>query len=113
MRALDSGGRTRAGNFVLAGEGALHRTLASLLVVAITRGVRAMTLMRFDPFRELDRFTEQVLGGTRTHLMMLVEAYRRGDEACVHVDLPGVGSDGRRTSLGAWRSSAPTTASSA
>ncbi|MFJ8957780.1 Hsp20/alpha crystallin family protein [Lentzea sp. NPDC102401] len=49
-----------------------------------------MTLMRSDPFRELDRFTEQVFGGTRTRSIMPVEAYRRGDEVCVHVDLPGV-----------------------
>jgi HSP20 family protein len=40
-----------------------------------------MALMRFDPFRELDRFTEQMLGGTRTRSMMPVDAYRRGDEA--------------------------------
>ena len=49
-----------------------------------------MTLMRFDPFRELDRVTEQVFGGARTRSTMPIEAYRRGDEVFVHVDLPGV-----------------------
>ncbi|HEX8870774.1 MAG TPA: Hsp20/alpha crystallin family protein [Lentzea sp.] len=52
-----------------------------------------MTLMRFDPFRELDRFTGQVLGGARTRTMMPIEAYRRGDEVYVHLDLPGVAPD--------------------
>jgi HSP20 family protein len=52
-----------------------------------------MTLMRFDPFRELDRATEQMFGGTRTRSTMPIEAYRRGDEVYVHVDLPGVDPD--------------------
>lgn len=47
-----------------------------------------MTLMRFDPFRELDRLSERVLaGGTRT---MPTEAYRRDDEFFVLLDVPGV-----------------------
>jgi hypothetical protein len=33
-----------------------------------------MTLMRFDPFRELDRFTEQVLTGNRVSRTMPMEA---------------------------------------
>jgi HSP20 family protein len=47
-----------------------------------------MTLMRFDPFRELDRLTERVLpGGVRA---MPTEAFRRGDQFFVLLDVPGV-----------------------
>lgn len=48
-----------------------------------------MTLMRFDPFRQLDRLSEQVLGGARPYLTMPMEAFRRDDELCVAIDLPG------------------------
>lgn len=46
-------------------------------------------LMRFDPFRELDRLTEQVWRTARVPVMPL-DAYRQGDHVVVHVDLPGV-----------------------
>jgi HSP20 family protein len=49
-----------------------------------------MTLMRFDPFREWDRFNEQLLGGGRAMRTMPMEAWRRGDEFHVAMDLPGV-----------------------
>ena len=50
-----------------------------------------MTLIRFDPFRELDRVTEQVLGGVRAlRTTLAMDAYRRGDQFLVEVDLPGV-----------------------
>jgi HSP20 family protein len=49
-----------------------------------------MVLMRYDPFRELDRFTEQVMGANRAGRVMPVEAYRRGDHFFIHIDLPGV-----------------------
>ncbi|WP_435581942.1 Hsp20/alpha crystallin family protein [Amycolatopsis thermoflava] len=49
-----------------------------------------MTLMRFDPFRELDRLSEQVMAGTRAARTMPMEAFRRGDEFVVALDLPGV-----------------------
>jgi HSP20 family protein len=49
-----------------------------------------MTLMRFDPFRELDRWTEQALAGARTARAMPMEALRRGDTFIVALDLPGV-----------------------
>ena len=51
-----------------------------------------MTLMRFDPFRELDRLSEQMMGG-RGPRTMLMEAWRRKDEFFVYVDLPGVDRD--------------------
>lgn len=50
-------------------------------------------LMRSDPFRELDRLTQQLLGttGTRTRpTMMLMDAWRDGDTFHVEFDLPGV-----------------------
>ena len=47
-------------------------------------------LMRFDPFRELDRLTEQVTGAARTGRSFPMDAYRRGDQFIVEFDLPGV-----------------------
>jgi HSP20 family protein len=47
-----------------------------------------MALMRFDPFRELDRLNERVLTGTMR--AMPTEAFRRGDEFFVLLDIPGV-----------------------
>jgi HSP20 family protein len=51
-------------------------------------------LMRTDPFRELDRLTQQVLGnlpGTSSRpTAMPMDAYRVGDEFVVAFDLPGV-----------------------
>jgi HSP20 family protein len=49
-----------------------------------------MTLMRFDPFRDLERLTEQALGGGRGPRAMPMEAFRRGDRFVVALDLPGV-----------------------
>ena len=46
-------------------------------------------LMRFDPFRELDRLANGNLG-TGTKPSMPMDAYRRGSEFVVHFDLPGV-----------------------
>ena len=50
-----------------------------------------MTLMRFDPFRELDRLTERTI--SRAARTMPMEALRRGDEFAVYLDLPGVNPD--------------------
>lgn len=47
-------------------------------------------LMRTDPFRDLDRFTQQVLGTPARPAAMPIDAYRRGDEFVVELDLPGV-----------------------
>ena len=52
-----------------------------------------MMLMRTDPFRELDRLTQQVFGqqGTWSRpAVMPMEAYRQGEQFVVHFDLPGV-----------------------
>ena len=53
-----------------------------------------MTLMRFDPFRELDRLTEQAFSvAARASRSMPMEALRRGDEFFVYLDMPGVRQD--------------------
>jgi HSP20 family protein len=49
--------------------------------------------MRFDPLRELDRWTEQALAGARTVRTMPMEALRRGDLFIVALDLPGVSQE--------------------
>ena len=53
-------------------------------------------LMRTDPFRELDRLSQQFFGanGTATRpAAMPLDAYRFGNEYVVHFDLPGVSPD--------------------
>ena len=47
-------------------------------------------LMRFDPFRDLDRFTQQFTGSRQ---WMPMDAYRKDDHVYVHFDLPGVDPD--------------------
>jgi len=49
-------------------------------------------LMRFEPFRAFDRVTDELLNPSRAR-QMPVDAYRRGDEFKVHLDLPGVHPD--------------------
>jgi HSP20 family protein len=44
-------------------------------------------LMRFDPFRELDRWAEQARQATSS---MVMDAVRHGDQVFVNFDLPGV-----------------------
>jgi HSP20 family protein len=57
------------------------------------KGGRAMTVIRFDPFQEFDRFSRQMLGTGRGPRSMPMEAYRRGDQFFIHLDLPGVAPD--------------------
>jgi HSP20 family protein len=45
-------------------------------------------LMRFDPFRELDRLAQAPWGGSRP--VMPMDAYRRNGDFVVQFDLPGV-----------------------
>ncbi|MGW5454652.1 Hsp20/alpha crystallin family protein [Nocardia sp. NPDC003979] len=47
-------------------------------------------LMRTDPFRDLDRFTQQVLGTAARPTVMPMDAWREGDEFVVEFDLPGI-----------------------
>ncbi|MFE7842633.1 Hsp20/alpha crystallin family protein [Streptomyces sp. NPDC057474] len=52
-------------------------------------------LMRTDPFRELDRMAQQLMGpGTWSKpSVMPMDAYREGDEYVVAFDIPGVTAD--------------------
>jgi len=51
-------------------------------------------VLRFDPFRDLDRMTEQLLGvpagSARAPRFMPMDLYRSGDHYVLHADLPGV-----------------------
>jgi HSP20 family protein len=46
-------------------------------------------LVRFDPYREVDRMTGEFFRPTRPWQMPM-DAYRRGGEFVVHLDVPGV-----------------------
>lgn len=46
-------------------------------------------LMRFDPFRDVERWFQQLSGGTHAPVAPL-DAYRRGDHWLVSFDLPGI-----------------------
>ena len=50
-------------------------------------------LMRTDPFRELDRLTQQVLGTTARPAFMPMDAWRSGDVFHIEFDLPGVSTE--------------------
>ena len=47
-------------------------------------------LLRFDPFRDFDRLTEQLLGDARTARPMPMDVYRSGDHYVLHFDVPGI-----------------------
>jgi HSP20 family protein len=47
-------------------------------------------LMRTDPFRDLDRFTQQVLGTAARPAVMPMDAWREGEQFVVEFDLPGI-----------------------
>ena len=44
----------------------------------------------YDPFREFEQMTQQLLSGGRSPRSFPMDAYRRGDDFFVHLDLPGV-----------------------
>jgi HSP20 family protein len=50
-------------------------------------------LMRTDPFRELDRVAQQVLGTNARPAAMPIDAYRKRDEFVAFFDLPGLDAD--------------------
>ena len=52
-----------------------------------------MMLMRTDPFRDLDRWTQQVLGTAARPAVMPMDAWREGDQFIVELDLPGIQGD--------------------
>ena len=48
-------------------------------------------LMRFDPFRDLDRLTQNLWGSdVRRVNGVPMDAYRKGSEFLVHFDVPGI-----------------------
>ena len=50
-------------------------------------------LMRTDPFRDLDRLTQQLMGTASRPTLMAMDAWRDGDEFVVEFDLPGISAD--------------------
>ena len=52
-----------------------------------------MSTLRFDPFRELDRWATEMMGSTRAPRLMPMDAYRHGDSYVVRFDLPGIDPD--------------------
>ncbi len=53
-----------------------------------------MSVLRFDPFRDVDRLTQQLLGGSagtrRAPLFMPMDLFKSGDHYVLLADLPGV-----------------------
>ncbi len=47
-------------------------------------------LLQHDPFREIDRLTQQVFGTAARPSSMPMDAWREGDEFVVELDLPGI-----------------------
>ncbi|WP_405490696.1 Hsp20/alpha crystallin family protein [Nocardia sp. NBC_00511] len=47
-------------------------------------------LMRTDPFRDLDRLTQQVFGTAARPAAMPMDAWREDDQFLVEFDLPGI-----------------------
>lgn len=47
-------------------------------------------LMRTDPFREIDRLTQQLFQDAARPAAIPMDAYRAGDDFLVHFDLPGI-----------------------
>lgn len=49
-----------------------------------------MALMRYDPFRELDRLSERLWGSLTRPVSLPMDAYRHGEAFVVKLDLPGI-----------------------
>lgn len=52
-----------------------------------------MMIRTTDPFRDLDRLTQQFFGTTNRPAIMPMDAWREGDTFVVEFDLPGVSKD--------------------
>ncbi|MBT0773675.1 Hsp20 family protein [Kineosporia sp. J2-2] len=50
-------------------------------------------LVRTDPFRDLDRLTQQVFGTSTRPAVMPMDAWREADTFVIEFDLPGVDTD--------------------
>jgi HSP20 family protein len=70
----------------------LYRSRERDLTIQKSEEATAM-LMRADPFRELDRLTQQVLGTAARPAAMPMDAYRQGDSFYICLDLPGISPD--------------------
>jgi HSP20 family protein len=53
----------------------------------------AAMLLRFDPFRDIDRLANEILGAPRVPQPMPMDCYRHGDTFFLHFDLPGIDTD--------------------
>ena len=47
-------------------------------------------LLRFDPFHDLNRLADEILGGRRVPQTMPMDCYRHGDALHLHFDMPGI-----------------------
>ncbi len=47
-------------------------------------------LVRTDPFRDIERFTQQVFGTAARPAVMPMDAWREGEQFVVEFDLPGI-----------------------
>jgi HSP20 family protein len=54
---------------------------------------KEVRMLMFDPFRQLDRLAEQVLGTVANPAAMPMDAWREGEEYVIALDLPGVKAD--------------------
>ena len=52
-----------------------------------------MLLRNTDPFRDLDRLTQQLLGTPSRPAVMAMDAWREGDSFVIEFDLPGVAAE--------------------
>jgi HSP20 family protein len=52
-----------------------------------------MLLRTTDPFRDLDRIAQQLMGTTNRPAVMPMDAWREGDRFVIEFDLPGVNTD--------------------
>jgi HSP20 family protein len=49
-----------------------------------------MPVLQFDPFRDISRLANEVLGAARAPQPMPMDVYRQGEEYIVEFDLPGI-----------------------
>ena len=52
-----------------------------------------MLMRSTDPFRDLDRLAQQMLGTTNRPAVMPMDAWREGDTFVIEFDLPGVNAE--------------------
>ncbi len=52
-----------------------------------------MLIRTADPFRDLDRLAQHVLGTTNRPAAMAMDAWREGDQFVIEFDLPGVAAE--------------------